>query len=239
MNAAVAFHDAECHAYRADLPLWRGLAMQAAGPVLDVGAGTGRVALDLAEHGHAVTALDSDAGLLAALTERAVRAGLDVATVVADAEALPDGLGPFPLVLVPMQTVQLLGDRPAFFAGARRVLAPGGLLALAIADELTAFSEEPGIELPAADVVEAEGWRFESQPVAVRLSPAVARIERIRTVQGPDGTRTSADDAIDLRRVDAPTLTAEGAAAGLLPAPGHRIPPTEDHVGSAVVLLRG
>ena len=27
--------------------------------------------------------------------------------------------------------------------------------------------------------------------------------------------------------------------AGLEPVPGHRIPPTEDHVGSAVVLLRG
>ena len=41
----------------------------AGGPVLDLGAGTGRVALDLARAGHEVVALDLDAGLLAALRD--------------------------------------------------------------------------------------------------------------------------------------------------------------------------
>ena len=45
---AVAWHDVECASYAADLPLWRELAAERGGPVLDVGAGTGRVALDLA-----------------------------------------------------------------------------------------------------------------------------------------------------------------------------------------------
>ena len=44
----VAWHDVECGGYDADLPLWRELAARRGGPVLDVGAGTGRVALDLA-----------------------------------------------------------------------------------------------------------------------------------------------------------------------------------------------
>ena len=56
---AVAWHDVECGGYRADLPLWLELAAAAGGPVLDVGAGTGRVALELARAGHDVTALDS------------------------------------------------------------------------------------------------------------------------------------------------------------------------------------
>ena len=48
------------------------------GPVLDVGAGTGRVTLDLARGGVAVIALDRDPVLLAALRERAGRgAGRD------------------------------------------------------------------------------------------------------------------------------------------------------------------
>jgi len=54
----VIWHDVECGAYAADLPLWRDLAISHAGPVLDVGAGTGRVSLHLAGQGHRVVALD-------------------------------------------------------------------------------------------------------------------------------------------------------------------------------------
>ena len=65
--SAIVWHDIECGAYTADLPLWEELAAAAPGPVLDVGAGTGRVALHLARAGFAVTALDVDAVLLAEL----------------------------------------------------------------------------------------------------------------------------------------------------------------------------
>ena len=56
--AEVVWHDLECGSYRADLPLWRDLAERHGDPILDVGAGTGRVSLDLAQAGHRVTALD-------------------------------------------------------------------------------------------------------------------------------------------------------------------------------------
>ena len=65
--SAIIWHDVECGAYAADLPLWRELAATEAGPVLDVGAGAGRVALELARAGHDVTALDLDPELLAEL----------------------------------------------------------------------------------------------------------------------------------------------------------------------------
>ena len=48
----------------ADLPFWLELAAERGGPVLDVGAGTGRVTLELARSGHAVVALDRDPDLL-------------------------------------------------------------------------------------------------------------------------------------------------------------------------------
>ena len=108
MRLDVLWHDLECSGYDEDLPLWRALAAEAGGPVLDVGAGTGRVSLDLAAGGVAVVALDADASLLEALERRA--AGLPVETVLADARDFDLGRR-FSLVLVPMQTLQLLGGR--------------------------------------------------------------------------------------------------------------------------------
>src|SRR4051794_40089314 len=51
MTLDALWHDLECGAYREDLALWHTLAGVTGGPVLDVGAGTGRVSLDLAARG--------------------------------------------------------------------------------------------------------------------------------------------------------------------------------------------
>jgi SAM-dependent methyltransferase len=217
----VVWHDLECGSYTADLPLWRELAERAAGPLLEVGAGTGRVALDLARRGHDVTALDRDAELLAELERRA---GGRVRTVLADAQsfALAER---FALVVVPMQTIQLLGDRAAFLAAARRHLRPGGLLAAAVAADLEPF-EGPVVAPDSAG-------RYVSQPVAVRLLDDVVRLERER-----DDGSTRIFDVIELRRLSPRELEAEGRTAGFSPEPARRIEPTAEHVGSTVVALR-
>lgn len=254
--AVVIWQDVECGAYRADLPLWEALAGEVAPParildyrhpesartrILEVGAGVGRVALPLAHVGHGVTALDRDPELLAELGRRADAAGVQVGRVEADAADFALTGPAFALVLVPMQTIQLLPDaaaRTGFLASARRHLAPGGLVAMAIADALEGFDAEVGV-LPAPDVGERDGWRFASQPVAVRELPDAARIERIRQALGPSGERVLCDDVIELRRVSVGELEAAGRAAGLSPEPTRWIAPTEEHVGSRVVLLRG
>jgi SAM-dependent methyltransferase len=230
----LVWHDVECGRYSADLALWHELAARERDPILDVGAGTGRVALPLARAGHDVTALDREPELLEALTARA--AGLRVATVVADANdfALDRRFG---LVIVPMQTVQLLPGRAGFLAAARRHLLPGGLLALAITAALEDFGDLDS-ELPTADVATLGGWRFASQPIAVRALPDATRIERVRRAVGPDGEVTEEDDVIELANVSRTALEAEGRAAGFTPEPARTIPPTDEHVGSEVVLLR-
>jgi SAM-dependent methyltransferase len=238
-SAHVVWHDVECGRYGADLALWSALARDAGGPVLDVGAGTGRVALRLAGEGLDVTALDVDAELLAELERRARAAGVEVATVRADAAGftLPER---FALIAVPMQTLQLLPDaaaRGGFFASARRALVPGGLVAIAIADELEPFEEQTS--LPAPDVGEADGLRYLSQPVAVRERPGAVRIERIRQVLSPDGSRSSEDDVIELRTLSAGGLADEAEPHGLRAEAPLEIPPTLEHVGSTVVMLRG
>ena len=73
----------------------------------------------------------------------------------------------------------------------------------------------------------------------MRERPGAVRIERIRQVLGPDGSRTSEDDVIELRTLDAETLAAEAEPHGLHAEPPLEIPPTHEHVGSTVVMLRG
>ena len=235
----VIWHDVECGAYTADLGLWKELARRVAGGVLDVGAGTGRVALPLAADGHAVTALDRDPLLLAALSERAQAAGLRVRTVVADAAQFDVG-SEFALVAVPMQTIQLLPDeraRVGFFASARRAVVPGGIVALAIAAGLEGF--EDAADLPLPDVGEDGGRRFVSQPTAVRELDGAVRIERLRRTVGPGGEHSEQENVVVLTAVTAERLHEEGTAAGLRPEATLEIAPTLDHVGSEVVLLRG
>ena len=62
MRLRALWHDLECGDYADDLPLWRALAAEALGPVLDVGAGTGRVSLELAAGGVPVVALSPCGG---------------------------------------------------------------------------------------------------------------------------------------------------------------------------------
>jgi SAM-dependent methyltransferase len=234
---SVVWHDLECGAYTEDLPLWRELADACGGPVLDVGAGTGRVTLDLARRGVEVVALDRDADLLAALRERA--AGLAVETVVADARGFDLGDRRFPLVIVPMQTLQLLGGkegRAGFLRAAHRHLELGGLLAAAVADPLEGFDDEH-TEPPLPDMREIAGIVYHSQVVAVRAWPEATRIERVRQTVDVGGRHTREDDVVTLDRVDAATVAEEAAALGFEALPTRRVDQTEEYVGSEVVVL--
>jgi len=229
------WHDVECGRYEADLPLWKELS-QNAERVLDIGAGTGRVALRLAEDGHDVTALDLERGLLQVLEERARAAGVTVSTITADASSFAVERQ-FDLIIVPMQTVQLLPARPGFFASARRALTPGGRLAIAIATELEPYDGVP--PLPPPDIGHDDGWTYISQPIAIRVDEDKASIERVRQRVGPDDARITTEDLIELFVVTAGELAEEAAEHGLEAEELRHIPETLEHVASQVVLFRG
>jgi SAM-dependent methyltransferase len=237
MRLDVLWHDLECGAYDLDLPLWRALAAETGGFVLDVGAGTGRVSLELASGGVAVVALDADASLLAALERRA--AGLPIETAVADARdfALP---WRFSLALVPMQTLQLLGGRSGRAAFLRCVLdhlQPGGLLAVALADAMHCFDEEHEMP-PPADECEIAGVRYASRLLAVVEEDGRAAIHRRREIAGPGGRNESVEAVVRLDRVTASEVADEAAELGFLIEPVRYVPQTEEYLGSTVVILR-
>jgi SAM-dependent methyltransferase len=242
--SAVIWHDVECASYVEDLPLWRSLAAEYGDPVLDVGAGTGRVTLDLARAGYRVTALDRDPDLIGALERRLADNSERVRdicqTVVADAREFELGER-FPLAIVPMQTIQLLGGvdgRARFLRCAHRHLTPGGVLAVAIAEVLDLYEVVDGMPMPLPDVREEDGFVYSSQPTAVRADHGGFVLERRRETVSPSGDMTVEENVIRLDRLTVRGLQREGEAVGFTRGGRAHVPATEDYSGSEVVILR-
>lgn len=235
---AVIWHDLECGRYVEDLALWRSLAADHGDPVLDIGAGTGRVALDLARSGYRVTALDSNQQLVEALARRACR--LAVRAVLADARDF-DLQERFPLCIVPMQTIQLLEGtrgRSEFLRCARRHLVEGGVLAVTIAERLDPYEVREGTPAPAPDVRQLNGVIYSSQPTAVRVGRSEFVLERRREMTSSTG-RTAEQDTVQLDRLTVGRFVEEARRAGLKAAGRARVAETEEYTGSEVVFLRG
>jgi SAM-dependent methyltransferase len=152
------------------------LADQAGGPVLELGAGSGRLALPLAERGHEVWAVDASAAMLDRL--RAKPGGDRVHTVVDDmadlaAPALA-GQG-FGVALCAFNTLFNLTDTAAQRRCLGRVadlLAPGGRLVV------EAFVPPPGDEREAAvSAVEPRHIGLDEVVLTIsRLDPATRTI---------------------------------------------------------------
>jgi SAM-dependent methyltransferase len=235
VTGAAIWHDVEHGSYDADLSLWRQLAAATGGPLLDLGAGTGRVALDLAGQGHEVTALDSDPELLAELADR----GESVTTVHADARHFDLGTD-FALILAPMQLAQILGGhegRVAMLRSVRSHLSPGGLFAAALSDPNDAIPEEQ-VSLPLPDILERDGWVFSSQPLSMYEHDGRVVIERRRQAVSPKGELQEEEARIELDVVTLDEFEAEARNAGLMPVARKTVPETLDHIGSTVVLCR-
>ena len=247
---ASGFHDAECAGYVADIPLWLALADTIGGPILDLGAGTGRVTLPLVAAGHDVTAVDLEPDLLGELRRRANELGLPVETIAADLRKLDRHVStdstPAALVLIPMQTIQLLGGadgRRAMFRAAAAVAARDAELVLSVVTEVESFDGRDAFPpmLP-PDVAVLGGYRFESTPRAV-LQPTEGGpvdMHRRRVVRDGDGVIVGhpEDVVITLDPVTIAGLHDEAATAGWIAGEVIEMPPTDEHAGSTVVVLR-
>ena len=146
---------------RRDVPFWQRLASRAAGPVLELGCGTGRVSIPVGRTGAHVVGLDRSPAMLDVARRRVRRAGLAsrVMLVQGDIRHLPfatagapvsapslssRSTAAFAMVAAPYGVLQSLvreRDLMATLAEVHRVLHPGGTFGLELVADLPAWEE--------------------------------------------------------------------------------------------------
>jgi SAM-dependent methyltransferase len=250
MNEAAIWQQVEFGSYSADLTLWAELADAAEGPVLELGAGAGRVALHLADRGNQLLALEQDPGLLRELESRAKKQAVGISAVRADLTSPADLRLPRrpSLVIGPLHVIQLLdgAGRLALLSRLGDLVAPGATLALTVVDESTLLSAGTAANITGGhqnrrrimpDMQEVDGWVFSSEPLWVQVSDDSLTVRRIRERVSPEGkVERRVHDEL-LYRVSPERLELEGEGVGLVPAGRRQISYGPDEADSTVVLL--
>ncbi len=110
------------------------------GPVLELGVGTGRVAVPLAKDGHEVVGIDRSEAMLARAEQRARRNGVRLRLLESDMRTFSLEQA-FNLIAIPFNTFLMLtpDDRWACLARVREHLAPAGRLAIDV------FQPDPNV----------------------------------------------------------------------------------------------
>jgi SAM-dependent methyltransferase len=130
------------YAHDYDLPFWLSLADREAGPVIEWGAGTGRLAIPLSAAGHDVTAVE----LSRRMVERGREKSQSLEWIVDDMRVVNPGRR-YALAVCAFNSflcLKTVDDALSFLRNAREYLVPGGLLGI----EVSAFSPEELAEGP-------------------------------------------------------------------------------------------
>jgi SAM-dependent methyltransferase len=125
-----------------DIAFWLSLAEREAGPVVEWGAGTGRISVRLAAAGHDVTAVEVSAKMV----ERGEEKSESVGWIVGDMRRVDPGprYGLAVCAFNSFLCLRSVNDTLAFLRNANEHLVPGGLLGI----EVSAFSPEELVDPP-------------------------------------------------------------------------------------------
>lgn len=214
-----------------DLDLYLALSARTGGPILELGVGTGRLAVPLARAGYDVTGVDNDGAMIERARRAAAAAGRETVARLEFVEADIVGLrlpaaGSFRLAILALNTFLALGTREAQRAVLETMathLAPGGI---AVADvwqpnveDLARFDGRLALEYGRRDpesgrpVTKIASAQHDAARQGVTLTtiyeegePGVPparwlRVDRLRLVSG-DELRGMAEDAgLEIERV--------------------------------------
>ena len=155
----------------------------APGPVVELGVGTGRIALPIAADGIRVIGVDSSAGMLEVCRERAHLAGVGELVELREGDLRqPPVSEKVPLVICPFRSFLHLfsdGERMKALGAARELLVPGGRL---VFDVFTPSE---------ADIEETDGRWLEREPgIFERADWDRRRRTLTLSLRGDDGEAT-------------------------------------------------
>ncbi|MFI5258365.1 MAG: class I SAM-dependent methyltransferase [Candidatus Limnocylindrales bacterium] len=235
-----------------DIDLYLALAARTGGPVLEIAAGSGRVAVPLAAAGYEVTAVDLDSAMLARAAIRATSVGPEVGARLALVEAdlvglsLPGGAR-FRLAILALNSLLLLDAhdlQEAAIETLARHLEPGGLAVVDVwlpeAGELARYDGRISLEYVRRD---PETGLQVTKTAAAQHEPATGRI-RLTTIydEGEPGQaprRWVREDR--LRLLNADDLRAMAESAGLeveTVAGDYELNPVGPHDERAILVAR-
>jgi SAM-dependent methyltransferase len=158
-------------------------ARRSRGPVVELGVGTGRIAVPIAADGIRVIGIDSSRGMLDVCARRAALAGVELDLRVGDVRE-PPVAERVPLVICPFRSLLHMHtdeDRRRVFAAVRRLLLPGGRFAF---DVFTPAKD---------DIEQTHGrWLEREQGIFERAVWDEQARTLTLTVSGPSGETTMA-----------------------------------------------
>ncbi|HYK97503.1 MAG TPA: class I SAM-dependent methyltransferase [Candidatus Acidoferrales bacterium] len=148
-----ALYDLDAPTGDAAIDWFRGLARMTGGPLLELGVGSGRVAIPLAKDGHEIVGIDRSKAMLARAAKRAKEQRAKLTLVEADMRTFSLERT-FALVTIPFNTFLMLtpDERWACLARCREHLTPTGRLAIDV------FQPDPNI-VAGLDGAVREDWR--------------------------------------------------------------------------------
>ena len=131
---------------RRDIAFWQRMAAKVKAPILELGCGTGRVAIPVAKAGATVIGIDRSESMLARGRSkvRRARVGSSVQLIRGDIRYLPFPDRTFPLVMAPYGILQSLLDEKLLAAtleDVRRVLRRDGVFGMELVADLPAWDE--------------------------------------------------------------------------------------------------
>jgi SAM-dependent methyltransferase len=131
---------------RRDVRFWRQMAAKTRGPILELGCGTGRVALPVARAGATLVGIDRSETMLARARNKARRSKLTGAVhfVRGDVRFLPFPKGHFALVAAPYGILQSLLDDETLdgtLEAVHRVLRKGGTFGIDLVSDLPSWPQ--------------------------------------------------------------------------------------------------